>query len=181
MSHVWPWETDYVFQVSSSWSSNPWPLNHIQNISFHWKATHRAIKASINERSPWMKNWINKKYRPVSKLFLGGVGEGGKLGKFWNFLWLSVDYLAITLNLAILGGGGGQMIPLNPPSPGYGPEMKDMFRFSLFNTKNKEISSLSSPHIHTPSLSLSLSPFLFPLFSYVMRVDTWLVDIVSNN
>ena len=45
--------------------------------------------------------------RPVDRplFFLGGV----KLVKFWDLLWLRVDYLAIALDLAIffLGGGGG--------------------------------------------------------------------------
>ena len=33
--------------------------------------------------------------------------------KFWDFLWLPVDYLAIMLDLAFfLGGGGGSDDPL---------------------------------------------------------------------
>ena len=58
----------------------------------------------------------HERYRPVARLFCRGGGGGGEVKsvKFWDLLWLRVDYLAIALNLAILGG-------VSWPPPGYGP------------------------------------------------------------
>ena len=48
-------------------------------------------------------------FRPVARLFFWGGDV--KLVKFWDLLWLRVDYLAIALDLAILAG------PDDPPDP----------------------------------------------------------------
>ena len=53
--------------------------------------------------------------RPVARLFCWGGGGGVKLVKFWDLLWLRVDYLAIALDLAIWGGG--IRWPPDPPPP----------------------------------------------------------------
>ena len=65
-------------------------------------------------------NQINN--RPKARLFLcvWGGGGGGQIDQFWNLLWLRVDYLAITLDLAIFfwGGGGGRGCQMTPLATG---------------------------------------------------------------
>ena len=76
------------------------------------KPLHKISSKSIYN---FLSNVVHTQTRPIARLFCGRGGGGGKLVKFWDLLWLLVDYLAIVLDLAIFLGGGVQMTPLTPP------------------------------------------------------------------
>ena len=79
--------------------------------TWHWTWVVETWHNTMDKT--WHYDWAPT--RPIARLFCGG---GVKLVKFWDLLWLRVDYLAITLDLAIFffffffffffwGGGGG--------------------------------------------------------------------------
>ena len=101
----------------------------------------------------WTSFIGNGFFQARSQTFLWG---GVKSVKFWDLLWLRVDYLAIALDLAILGG-----VTWPPwPPPGYGPTTPWLILY-IFNTKVNTSPELCSTHIYWLKGKKSLTSFCF--------------------